>query len=417
MNPQRQYLRTSSSKLILLALLTGCAASPEDIAATYTSGDQYKGWSCEKIVAERKGVVSDLAVASAKQAETRSDDIAGVIVLALPVGSMSRNEDQEPKIARLKGERDALDRIAKQNNCVGGVASVTATAGPTRNFDQSANPKRTKVTTAAVPDANPSEVESQTQKFLSTNQLKSLFTGASVRFTSEAGNPGKVQFKGNGTMSAQIDGPTDVYFDDGRWWLKEPNLICGKFQRWRSGRTVCTKYVREGNSFIRYLEDGSFGEIQPSISSNGVAALLGVRSSTVASRPETKSKRSFPAGLLQKIPNGRLSGDQIKTLLIGRTIDSEYSITVERERSTATKNDCYLSHFFETNTRVRSVCMGIGPNTEQIGRWWLQENGLLCGDWGDWFYGQQQCYQVHKSGHKITFIDKQRQSIVFKVEK
>lgn len=99
-----------------LALVTACATSPEDIAAKYNSGDQYQGWNCEKILAERKRVVANLSTATAKQEETRSDDIAGVVFLALPVGSMS-GEDQEPIIARLKGERDALDRIVAKLNC------------------------------------------------------------------------------------------------------------------------------------------------------------------------------------------------------------------------------------------------------------------------------------------------------------
>jgi len=100
-----------------IALTAACATSPEDIAPKYTSGDQYRGWNCEKILKERKRVMDELSVASAKQEETRSDDIAGVIVLALPVGSMSADEDQEPRSARLKGERDALDRFKSAQNC------------------------------------------------------------------------------------------------------------------------------------------------------------------------------------------------------------------------------------------------------------------------------------------------------------
>ena len=113
MNSLSRPLAKSPAMLIAflgLALTAACATSPQDIAPKYTSGDQYRGWSCERILAERTRVVADLSSATAKQEETRSDDIAGVIFLALPVGSMS-GEDQEPMIARLKGERDALNRI------------------------------------------------------------------------------------------------------------------------------------------------------------------------------------------------------------------------------------------------------------------------------------------------------------------
>lgn len=107
----------SSTALMGVALIVGCATSPEDIKPQHVSDEQYRGWTCEKLSAERQRVVAELTTASAKQEETSKSDTLGVLFLALPVGSMS-GEDLEPQIARLKGERDAIDRVAKMNKCV-----------------------------------------------------------------------------------------------------------------------------------------------------------------------------------------------------------------------------------------------------------------------------------------------------------
>jgi hypothetical protein len=99
------------------------AASPEDIKPQHVSDVQYRGWTCERLSAERQRVVAELTTASEQQEKTSSADTLGVLFLGLPVGSMSE-EDLEPLIARLKGERDAIDRGAKLNNCVIAPAKI-----------------------------------------------------------------------------------------------------------------------------------------------------------------------------------------------------------------------------------------------------------------------------------------------------
>jgi hypothetical protein len=100
-----------------VALIVGCAASPEDIKPQHVSDVQYRDWTCEQLSAERQRIVADLSTASARQEETSSGDVFGVFLLGLPLGSIT-GEDLEPQIAQLKGERDAIDRVAKLNDCV-----------------------------------------------------------------------------------------------------------------------------------------------------------------------------------------------------------------------------------------------------------------------------------------------------------
>ena len=79
--------------------------------------------------------------------------------------------------------------------------------------------------TSAVPDSSATPGGSKTQKFLFTSQLKSLYSRATVKFETAGGNPSKINIKANGTVSGQVNTTNRVNYDDGRWWLKEPNLI------------------------------------------------------------------------------------------------------------------------------------------------------------------------------------------------
>ena len=76
------------------------------------------------------------------------------------------------------------------------------------------------------------------------DDLISLFSGATAKWESPNGRPGKSLFKPDGTMSGEVEGSTSMFYDDGKWWVKDPNLICTKWRTWREGRTVCSRYVK-----------------------------------------------------------------------------------------------------------------------------------------------------------------------------
>lgn len=105
--------------VVLLAAavaLVACAQSPEAIQPAYVSPMTFNGWSCEQMGAEEARLGSALASASAQQSQARSNDIAGVIFLGLPVASMS-GKNIAPQIARYKGEQEALRQARIGGNC------------------------------------------------------------------------------------------------------------------------------------------------------------------------------------------------------------------------------------------------------------------------------------------------------------
>jgi hypothetical protein len=108
------------------AALSACAPTPESIQPAYVSEVPYQTWSCQQLGEETIRLNAALSTASAQQHTARSNDIAGVIFLGLPVGSMS-GQSIAPQIARYKGEQEAVNRALIRNNC---PESTTPAAPP-----------------------------------------------------------------------------------------------------------------------------------------------------------------------------------------------------------------------------------------------------------------------------------------------
>jgi hypothetical protein len=109
-------LPTFAAAILATLLLGGCATAPENIAPIYVSDFSYSNWTCKQMAEEQPRLVAALATASAAQTQARNDDIAGVILIGLPVSSLS-GSNMAHEVARLKGELQALQRAAILKNC------------------------------------------------------------------------------------------------------------------------------------------------------------------------------------------------------------------------------------------------------------------------------------------------------------
>lgn len=98
------------------ALLSACASAPEGIEPAYVSDLQYRGLSCDQIQLEYVRVVQALHRAEEQQRQARSSDTVGVILLGLPIGSMT-GQGVEGQVAGLKGQKDTLERVSIASNC------------------------------------------------------------------------------------------------------------------------------------------------------------------------------------------------------------------------------------------------------------------------------------------------------------
>ena len=113
--------------IVGVLLLAACAAKPESIQPAYVSPVTYDAWTCPQLGQESARVESALATASKQQQAARDHDVAGVIFLGLPTGSMS-GEAIAPEVARLKGSKEAIQQSMTLKNC--GAAPPPATLPP-----------------------------------------------------------------------------------------------------------------------------------------------------------------------------------------------------------------------------------------------------------------------------------------------
>lgn len=129
-------------KLLLAALLglAGCAPTPESIQPAYVSEVPYQSWSCLQLGEESSRLDNALATASVQQNTARSNDVAGVIFLGLPVGSMS-GQSIAPTIARYKGEKEAINRAMIRNSC-GEMMRIHPPAAPASEPSASTAPQK-----------------------------------------------------------------------------------------------------------------------------------------------------------------------------------------------------------------------------------------------------------------------------------
>lgn len=108
------------STVILAALpllaIAACAKHPDSISASYISDVQYRSWSCRQL-SEEQGRLSAAYTTAAKQQENaRTNDTVGVILIGLPVSSLS-GDNIAPEIARLKGEQEAIRKAMTFKKC------------------------------------------------------------------------------------------------------------------------------------------------------------------------------------------------------------------------------------------------------------------------------------------------------------
>jgi len=108
-----------------VAAVSACAAKPESIAASYVSEVSYQHWTCQQLGEETHRLSAAYAVAAKQQEQARSNDVAGVILIGLPVSSLSGG-NIAPEIARLKGEQEAVRKAMITKTCQMPVAPAPA---------------------------------------------------------------------------------------------------------------------------------------------------------------------------------------------------------------------------------------------------------------------------------------------------
>lgn len=113
---RRQGHRQIRAVVAALLILGGCAKRPESISASYVSENAYQHYTCAQLSEEGRRLDSAYLLAAKQQENARTNDTVGVILLGLPVSSLS-GDNIAPEIARLKGERQAVHGASNTKGC------------------------------------------------------------------------------------------------------------------------------------------------------------------------------------------------------------------------------------------------------------------------------------------------------------
>lgn len=111
-------LRPLTSIVLMAALLGACATLPEKVRPTPAAANLYQGADCARLDNERLRLDAAYQDASRRQLRTRKVDAVGLVLLGLPVGSLTGNSHTK-SIAAIKGQQEALSEAYRLSNCAG----------------------------------------------------------------------------------------------------------------------------------------------------------------------------------------------------------------------------------------------------------------------------------------------------------
>jgi hypothetical protein len=105
----------------IAAALAGCASSSSEVSATYVSPLQFQHLTCKQIAMEAERVSRRSAELSGVQDGKRTSDVVATtaaVIIFWPAAFLVKGDGQTAaELGRLKGEFEALERVANEKNC------------------------------------------------------------------------------------------------------------------------------------------------------------------------------------------------------------------------------------------------------------------------------------------------------------
>lgn len=105
---------------IVVGLVFGCATGANDISGTYVSPLIYQNYSCEQLQQEMIRVNNKIMDLTGQQDKKASGDAwaFGIgMLLFWPALFFMVGDDKKEELARLKGELEAIEKMAIQKGC------------------------------------------------------------------------------------------------------------------------------------------------------------------------------------------------------------------------------------------------------------------------------------------------------------
>lgn len=112
---------TSKAWLMACVAFCGCASAASEIRPAYVSPLQYQNLTCPQLAAEAERLSRRVAEVSGVQDQNRTTDAwvtAGAIVVFWPAAFFIKGDGPTAaELGRLKGEFEAIERVALEKNC------------------------------------------------------------------------------------------------------------------------------------------------------------------------------------------------------------------------------------------------------------------------------------------------------------
>lgn len=100
-----------------LCVTSACAQKPETIERAYISPATYSNYNCTQLSQEAVRIDGALSRAYAQQNKARRNDTWGVVLVGVPVSSLSGGNVSD-QIADLKGQKYTLEQTQIQRSCL-----------------------------------------------------------------------------------------------------------------------------------------------------------------------------------------------------------------------------------------------------------------------------------------------------------
>lgn len=125
--------------------ITACASSPDKIQSSHISPLQYQNYNCTQIVTEMDSVntrANELYGTLKKTADNDSAQMAVGMILFWPSLFFLEGGDgpEAAEYARLKGEREALEKVAIEKKC--DISKLTNITDPTKEKESEEQKKQ-----------------------------------------------------------------------------------------------------------------------------------------------------------------------------------------------------------------------------------------------------------------------------------
>jgi hypothetical protein len=106
---------------IVVLFISSCASKPEDISSIYYPNSAYTAMDCGTLSIEMNRIQDSVLQATGQQRKDRKKDQAwgwtGAILFAPALLLMDGNDENATRLASLKGQFEAVNRVAAAKQC------------------------------------------------------------------------------------------------------------------------------------------------------------------------------------------------------------------------------------------------------------------------------------------------------------